>query len=95
LTVHNIELDLIAFLQRLVPIQLNCGIVNEHIRTVFTADESVTFGVVKPLDLPFVLSHRLQPSFTCDVPVLVGNPAPILLKTRKIAERFFIFRNTF
>jgi hypothetical protein len=32
---------------------------DEYIRPVFTSDESVALGVVEPLDLPFVLSHRL------------------------------------
>jgi hypothetical protein len=36
--------------------------VDEYVWPVFTPDESVAFGVVEPLDLSFVLSHRLPPS---------------------------------
>jgi hypothetical protein len=36
---------------------------NENIRPVFTSDESVALGVVEPLDLSLVLSHRFLPSF--------------------------------
>jgi hypothetical protein len=33
--------------------------VDEYIRSVFTADESVALRVVKPLDLSFVLRHKI------------------------------------
>jgi hypothetical protein len=59
LALDDVELNIIALFQRFVAIQLNRGVVNEHIRPVIAADESVALGVVKPLDLPFVLSHRL------------------------------------
>src|ERR1700691_5319480 len=60
---NNIELDLVAFFQRLVPIKLDCRVVDEYIRSVLTSDESVALGVVEPLNLSFVLSHRFLPSF--------------------------------
>jgi hypothetical protein len=63
LALDDIELDLVAFLERFVPVQLNCGIVNEYIRPVFASDESVALGVVEPLNLSLVLSHRFLPSF--------------------------------
>ena len=59
LTLDDVELDVIALFQRFVPVQLNCRVVDEYIRPVFTSDESVALGVVKPLDLTFELSHRL------------------------------------
>jgi hypothetical protein len=62
LALYDIELDLIAFLQRLVSVQLNCGVVDEYIWPVFASDESVALGVVKPLHFPFVLSHKFLPS---------------------------------
>jgi len=62
LALNDIELDLVAFLERFVSIQLNCGVVNEYIRPVFASDESVALGVIEPLDLSFVLSHRFLPS---------------------------------
>ena len=58
----DVKLDLVAFFERFVSVQLNCRIVDEYIRPVFASDESIALGVVKPLDLPFVLSHRLLPS---------------------------------
>lgn len=63
LAFHDVELDLIAFFERFVSVQLDRRIVNEYIRPVVTSDESVALGVVKPLNLSFVLSHRLLPSF--------------------------------
>ena len=63
LTLNDVELHVIALFQSLVTIQLDCRVVNEDIWPVITSDESVALGVVKPLDLTFVLSHRLLPSF--------------------------------
>jgi hypothetical protein len=57
-----VEFDLIAFFERFVSIQLNCRVVNEYIRPIFTSDESVALGIVEPLDLTFVLSHSFLPS---------------------------------
>jgi hypothetical protein len=62
LTLDDVELHIIALLQSFVPIQLNRGVVDEYVWPVFTPDESVALGVVEPLDLTFVLSHRLPPS---------------------------------
>jgi len=59
LALNDVELDLIALFQSLVSVQLDGGIVNEYVRPVIASYESVALGVVKPLDLPFVLSHRL------------------------------------
>ena len=65
LALNDVELDLIAFFQRFVPIQLYCRVVDEYIRPVFTSDESVALGVVEPFHFPFVLSHRFLPSSFC------------------------------
>jgi hypothetical protein len=62
LTLDDIEFNVIALFQSFVSVQLNCRVMNEYVWPVFTPDESVALGVVKPLDLPFVLSHRLPPS---------------------------------
>ncbi len=61
-SLHDLELDVVAFLQALVTIALDGAVVHEDIRTVFAADESVALGVIEPLDLSFVLSHRPPPS---------------------------------
>ena len=62
LALNDVELDLIAFFERFVSVQLNRRVMDEYIWPVFASDESVALGVVKPLDLTFVLSHRLLPS---------------------------------
>jgi len=62
LTLDDVKLNIIALFQSFVPIQLNCRVVDEYVWPVFTPDESVALGVVEPLDLTFVLSHRLPPS---------------------------------
>ena len=62
LTLDDVELHIIALFQSFVSIQLNRRVVDKYIWPVFASDESVALGVVKPLDIPFVLSHRLLPS---------------------------------
>ena len=64
LSLDYVELDLVAFFERFVPIQLNRRVMDEYIRPVFASDESVALSVVEPLDLPFKLSHRFLPSFS-------------------------------
>jgi hypothetical protein len=64
LALNDIELDLVAFFERFISVQLNRGVVDEHIRPIVATDESVALGVVEPLDFAFVLSHRLPPSFS-------------------------------
>ena len=59
LPLNDVELNVIALFQSFVAIQLDCRVVNENIRPVITSDESVALGVIEPLDLAFVLSHRL------------------------------------
>ena len=45
----HIELDLLTFLQAAESICLNSGEVHKHILPILAADETITFGVVKPL----------------------------------------------
>jgi hypothetical protein len=90
LALNNVELDFIAFFERFVPVQLDCRVMDKYIWPVFASDESVALGVVKPLDLPFVLSHRLLPSFGfCENPEKPRGDTltPILPKTTKVSER--------
>jgi hypothetical protein len=61
LSFDYVELDLIAIFECLVPIQLDCRVVDEYIPPVFASNESKTFGVVKPPNYSFVLSHTLLP----------------------------------
>jgi hypothetical protein len=62
LSFDYIELDLIAFFERFVPVPLNRRKVDEYVRPIFASDESVTLGVLKPLNNSFVLCHKLLPS---------------------------------
>ena len=66
LALDYIELDVVAFFERFVSVQLDCRVMDEYIRPVLASDESVALGVVKPLDLPFVLSHSFLPSFSLE-----------------------------
>jgi len=62
LALDDIELNVIALFQRFISVQLNRGIMDEYIWPVFTPNEAVALGVVEPLDLSLVLSHRYLPS---------------------------------
>jgi len=66
LPLNDVELYVIALFQSLVTIQLDCRVVNENIWPVIASDESVALGVVEPLDLAFVLSHRVLPFLPLD-----------------------------
>jgi hypothetical protein len=96
LAFNNIELDFIAFFERFVPIQLNRRVVDEYIRPVFASDESVALGVVEPLDLSLVLSHRFLPSFSRSCFLLghsghSGEFPLIFVKTQEVCERLIHF----
>jgi hypothetical protein len=97
LAFNDVELDVVAFFERFVPIQLNCRVVDEYIRPVIPSDESVALGVVEPLNLSLVLSHRFLPSFcSCLSPYvgtvsMKGNFPPILDMTQKTRERLIKF----
>ena len=58
LPLHDIEFNFVAFFEAFVSIELNCRIVDEDIRTIVTADESIAFRVVEPFDLAFIGSHE-------------------------------------
>ena len=50
LALHNLEGDLLAFLQALEAIALDRAEMHENVRAIVTADEAETLGVVEPLD---------------------------------------------
>jgi hypothetical protein len=58
LAFHYVEFDLVAFLQTLVSVNLDGTVVNEDVWTIVTANKAVSFGVIKPLHLAFVISHK-------------------------------------
>jgi hypothetical protein len=57
LPLNDVELNLVAFFQALVPIKLDRAVMNKHVGPVVPADKAVALCVVKPLHLTFVLSH--------------------------------------
>src|SRR4029450_1420703 len=67
--VDDVEPDAIALGQALEAITLDGGVMDEHIRTTLTREESETLGVVEQLDGTF--DHLdvglLRPSLVCDV----------------------------
>jgi hypothetical protein len=63
LALDDIKLDVVAFFEAFVSVELDCGVVDEDIGAVFAPDEPVAFCVVKPLDLAFVSSHLPYPFF--------------------------------
>src|SRR3989338_5964884 len=55
----NLELNLLALLQGFISLALNCRVMDEHIRTTFWNNKTVTFLVAEPLY--FTLCHYLPP----------------------------------
>jgi hypothetical protein len=53
----DIELYLIAFLERLIAIELNGGVMNEDIRAALATQKAKAFRVIEPLNFTFVLCH--------------------------------------
>jgi len=52
-TVCDLELDLLPFVERAIPVALDRAVVDEHVLTVVSLDESIALGIVEPLDLAF------------------------------------------
>src|SRR5512143_1183533 len=46
--VDNVELDLLAFSQRLKAAVLNVAEMNEHVAACFTVNETKSFGIIEP-----------------------------------------------
>lgn len=67
LSLDNIELHLVAFLQTFVPIDLDGAVVHENVRSVVPSDESVPFRIVEPFDFASILSHEPCPSLWNEV----------------------------
>src|ERR1700727_2718758 len=57
LPLDDVELDLIAFFQRFVSIELDRAVVHEDVGPIISSDETIALRVVEPLDLAFVLGH--------------------------------------
>src|SRR6185503_11580847 len=48
--VHHLELDLVALVQGAETLGADLGVVDEHVRTTLTRQETKTLGLVEPLD---------------------------------------------
>src|SRR5436190_14530451 len=59
LSLHDLELHCIAFLQALIAFRTNGTVMDEHVRPIVSPDKAVSFGVVKPLDRTFQVFHVL------------------------------------
>ena len=62
LSLDDLKLHLVALLQALVAFGGDGAVVNEYIRSIVSAEEAVSFGVVEPLDGAFETFH-VRPSF--------------------------------
>jgi hypothetical protein len=61
-TSDNVEFDFLVFHQRLVSFTLDAVVMNEHVRSILTGDESVAFGLIEPFNRTFRQSeHLLSP----------------------------------
>src|SRR5829696_4635322 len=60
-TIDDLEFDRLALLERPETVSLDRREVDEHIAAAVTFDETVTFGVVEPLDLACD-THRTCPA---------------------------------
>ena len=54
-SLDDIELDLVAFFEALIPLALNGAVMNEDIGATITPEESVPFCVVEPFNCSLVL----------------------------------------
>ena len=54
-SLDDVELDLIALFEALVPLALNGAVVNEDVRPAVAAEEAVSLCVVKPFYGAFIL----------------------------------------
>src|SRR5208283_1621316 len=62
LSLDDLKLHLVSLLQALVAFGGDGAVVNEYIRSIVSAEEAVSFGVVEPLDGAFETFH-VRPSF--------------------------------
>ena len=74
ISLDDVELYVVPFLQTFISFSLNCSVVYEHIGTIFPSDESEAFRIVEPLYFTFMLRHGTHTS-----PIQIGNREGILL----------------
>jgi hypothetical protein len=66
LTLNDVKLNVIAFLQAFVSIDLDRAVVDEDVGAVISSDKSISLRVVKPLHFTFMLSHEPLTFLTAD-----------------------------
>jgi hypothetical protein len=66
LALDNVELDIIAFLEAFIAINLDGTVMDEDIRSVVPPDETISLCVIEPLNLAFMLSHEPLTFLTAD-----------------------------
>jgi hypothetical protein len=66
LSLHDVEFDLVAFFQAFVSVDLDRAVMHENVRPIIASNKAITFRVVKPLNLAFILSHELVPFLKAD-----------------------------
>jgi hypothetical protein len=57
LTLGDLELHLIPFLQAFITFGSNRAVVHENIGSIFAPDKSIAFGIVEPLNCTFQPFH--------------------------------------
>lgn len=73
ISLHDVELDGIAFLEALIPVRLNRRVMYEHIGTIIAPNESEPFCIIEPLHFAFMLRHGTPTSY-----LQIGNREGIL-----------------
>src|ERR1035437_8006580 len=68
LSLDNLKLHLVALLQALVAFGGDGAVMNEHIRSIVTAEEAVSFGVVEPLHGALQTFRHVRPLFLANSP---------------------------
>jgi hypothetical protein len=74
----DLEMHLVAFFERLVPVPLNGAVVNEYIRPVIPAEKAVPLGIIEPAHDTMKLSHVIYP--LASGLITYGNPITIQLR---------------
>ncbi len=72
-SLHEFEADTVSLVQCSISVSHSPGVVDEHIGSVFTADESIAFGAVEPLNLALILT-ALRTERTARIPRLRCKP---------------------
>ena len=56
-SLDDVEFHFVTFLERLIAVELNRGVVHKDVGTTIPTQKPETFCAIEPLDLSFVLRH--------------------------------------